>query len=367
MMSVVRKVLFAGILMFTPYFLSAQQRGLVENKEVSSFQEYDNKLSSTLNELRKEYGTDMEEKRIWTEYTLFADGTVGNIRVTDSKDEKDIAYVRDILSAVPKCDLVFIGDSLRVSFPFDPKICKGYFEEKKYSTPRLSVISDKRPEYPGGMDEFVRYLQSNIDQSLLSGLEKNKQNVTLYFYVNKKGQVKDVDLRAKTLSVPLKKELIRVVKNMPLWDIEGKTLKKDVAFSAYISLSKDGSFNSEILKSRYRATDGDKPAVFPGGMERLSEFLREEIRYPQEALAKKLQGRVMCRLQIDNTGKIVDIGIAKGISPELDREAMRVARALPDFEPAVFEGSKVKSVLVIPVTFRIPVVRTTEVRTITYR
>lgn len=366
-MSLIRKVLFAGIVLFAPYCLSAQSRSLVENAEVSSFQEYNNKFSSTLNELRKEYGTDKEEMRIWSEYTLYSDGSIGNIRIMNNKQEGDRAYVNEILSKVPKCDLVFIGDSLRVAFPFDPKIRKGYFEEMKYSIPRLSVISDERPEYTGGMDEFVRYLQSNIDQSLLSGLEKNKQNVVLSFYVNKKGQVKDVDLRAKNLSIPLKKELIRVVKNMPLWDIEGKTLKKDVAFSAYISLSKDGSFNSEILKSRYRATDGDKPAVFPGGMERLGEFLREEIRYPQEALAKKLQGRVQCRLQIDNTGKITNIEVAKGLSPELDREAMRVARSLPDFEPAVFEGSKVKSILVISVTFRIPVVKTTEVRTITYR
>lgn len=367
MMSLIKKVLFAGVLVSLSGFAMAEEKNVDHKMKIESFYEYRKSFGKELSRLREQNAQDIEEKRLWTEFSVYADGSIRNIKLTNKSEEKDQIFIDKVFSQIPKWNLSFVGDSLRFRYPVDTKGWTKYFQELKYSIPSLHILSDERPEYTGGMDEFVRYLQSNIDQSLLSGLEKNKQNVVLSFYVNKKGQVKDVDLRAKNLSIPLKKELIRVVKNMPLWDIEGKTLKKDVAFSAYISLSKDGSFSSEILKSSYRATDGDKPAVFPGGMERLSEFLREETRYPQEALTKKLQGRVMCRLQIDDTGKIVNIELVKGVSPELDREALRVARALPDFEPAIFEGKKVKSVLVIPVTFRIPVVRRTEVRTVTYR
>ena len=366
-MSLIKKVLFAGIILSGPYCLNAQNDGLEEKKEISFFEEYNQRFGKTFNKLVRESGTDLEAKRIWTEYTLYSDGSIGNITLTNSKDEDEKAYIKGVLSGVPKCDLLFIRDSLRITFPADTKTRKDHLKNMRYSIPGLHILSDARPEYTGGMDEFVRYLLANFDQSLLSGLEKDKQNCSVYFYVNKKGQVKDVDIRSKMHNIALKKELIKLIKNMPVWDVAGKTIKKDVPFVANIYLAKDGLFNSEILKSRYRSTEGFKPASFPGGPERYSEFLREEIQYPREAVTKKLQGRVLCKLQVDETGKITNIELLKGIAPELDREALRVLRRLPDFEPAVFEGKKVKCLITMPITFRIPVVRSTEVRTINYR
>lgn len=366
-MNLIGKVLFAGIVLCVPYCMNAQNGGLEEKKEISFFEEYNLRFGKTLNKLVRESGTDLEAKRIWTEYTLYPDGAIGNIKLTNSNDEGEAAYIKGVLSGVPKCDLLFINDSLRIIFPFDTKTRKDHLKNMKYSIPGLHVLSDARPEYTGGMDEFVRYLLANFDQSMLPGLEKDKQNFSVYFYVNKNGQIKDVEIKSKMQNIALKRELIKLIKNMPVWDVTGKTFKKDVPFVANIFLAKDGLFNSEILKSKYRSTEGFKPASFPGGPELYSEFLREEIRYPSEAVTKKLQGRVLCTMKIDETGKITNIELLKGIAPELDREALRVLRRLPDFEPAVFEGKKVKCIMTMPVTFRIPVARSTEVRTINYR
>lgn len=355
MMSVVKKVLFAGIILSGPYCLNAQSSGLEEKNEILLFQEYNNRFGKTFNKLVRESAPNLEAKRIWTEWTLYSDGSIGNITLTNSKDEGEKAFIKGILSGVPKCDLLFIRDSLRISFPADTKTRKDHLENMKYSMPELRVISDTRPEYTGGMDEFVRYLLANFDQSLLSGLEKNKQNISVYFYVNKKGQIKDVDVRSKLNNIALKKELIKVIKNMPDWDVTGKTIKKDVPFVAHIYLAKDDLFKSEVLKSKYKSTDMYKPASFPGGNDRLAEFVQAELRYPHEALVKKIKGQVVCKFRVDARGKITNIAIHKGVSPELDREALRVINLLPDFEPAVFEGRNVECNTLIPINFRIPV------------
>lgn len=98
----------------------------------------------------------------------------------------------------------------------------------------------------------------------------------------------------------------------------------------------------------------DKPAEFPGGIRALMTWLGNNISYPKEAKDNNLEGRVIIKFVITKEGKIRDAWIIKGAAPSLDKEALRVVKAMPDWIPGEVVGKKVDSYFTLPVTFKIP-------------
>ncbi|MDE6548494.1 MAG: energy transducer TonB [Muribaculaceae bacterium] len=96
----------------------------------------------------------------------------------------------------------------------------------------------------------------------------------------------------------------------------------------------------------------DKYAEFPGGIDALFSFLLENIEYPEEAREKDIEGRVIVKFIIDETGTVKDAAIAKGVHPLLDNEALRVVHKLPRFIPAEYDGKPKPSYFSLPVNFR---------------
>lgn len=95
----------------------------------------------------------------------------------------------------------------------------------------------------------------------------------------------------------------------------------------------------------------DKYAEFPGGIDALFSFLLENIEYPEEARIKNIEGRVIVKFIIDETGMVKDAAIAKGIHPLLDNEALRIVRKLPRFIPAEYNGKTKSSYFSLPINF----------------
>lgn len=90
---------------------------------------------------------------------------------------------------------------------------------------------------------------------------------------------------------------------------------------------------------------------FPGGEKALREFITSNIRYPKEAQENGIQGRVYVTFVIDTLGSVVDAKIARGVDPSLDREALRVVRELPKWQPGKQRGELVKVAYTVPISF----------------
>ena len=54
------------------------------------------------------------------------------------------------------------------------------------------------------------------------------------------------------------------------------------------------------------------------------KFLRENLKYPQEAIDKKIEGRVFVQFVIDKNGYIKDAKVMRGVHPSIDQEALRI-------------------------------------------
>ncbi len=93
---------------------------------------------------------------------------------------------------------------------------------------------------------------------------------------------------------------------------------------------------------------------FPGGMQEMVTFLREHIVYPEEARKAGTQGTVFVTFVVKADGKISDVQIAQGVTPELDNEAKRVVEIMPDWEPGRLECGKAVNVKFnLPVRFQL--------------
>jgi TonB family protein len=71
-----------------------------------------------------------------------------------------------------------------------------------------------------------------------------------------------------------------------------------------------------------------KAAYYPGGREALLQFIRQNLKYPQEAMDKKIEGAVSLRLTIDYHGDVTDVKVKTGIGYGCDEEAMRIAKIM---------------------------------------
>jgi TonB family protein len=84
-----------------------------------------------------------------------------------------------------------------------------------------------------------------------------------------------------------------------------------------------------------------KPAVFPGGPSSWKKFISSNIRYPKEAVKKRIQGSVIVEFMVSQEGAISEAKVAQSANTLLDEEALRLIRSSPNWIPAEENGNKI--------------------------
>lgn len=97
----------------------------------------------------------------------------------------------------------------------------------------------------------------------------------------------------------------------------------------------------------------DVRPTFPGGDVKLWEWLSQHIVYPPGCYESHIQGRVVIRFMIKADGSVGKTEIIRGVYPELDKEALRVVKSLPKFNPAILNGKAVDYWFTLPITFKL--------------
>ena len=90
---------------------------------------------------------------------------------------------------------------------------------------------------------------------------------------------------------------------------------------------------------------------YPGGMQALFEFLKENMKYPEDAQKQKVEGRVLVKFVVETDGSISKIEVVKNAFPSLDAEAERVVRIMPKWTPGKQKGQVVRVKFVLPINF----------------
>lgn len=95
----------------------------------------------------------------------------------------------------------------------------------------------------------------------------------------------------------------------------------------------------------------DAPAQYPGGMNALMAYFSSNMRYPQDCIKEKIEGRVMISFVVDKDGNVTQPKVIKSPDPRLSAEAIRVIMSMTKWEPARLDGKPVSLKLTLPLMF----------------
>jgi len=90
-----------------------------------------------------------------------------------------------------------------------------------------------------------------------------------------------------------------------------------------------------------------------GGDDQLYAFINKHIKYPQDALVDEKEGRVMIQFVIEEDGSVSNVSVLKGVFGSLDKEAMRVIKLLPKWNPGMSGGKPARVYFRMPISFHI--------------
>ena len=145
-----------------------------------------------------------------------------------------------------------------------------------------------------------------------------------------------------------------------------ETAEMKAAEAAELAKAEEEAKAAELAKAEAKASDVTAPAdttknvvydvtetlpQFPGGQGVLLKYLAANIKYPASAVKAKKQGRVIVTFVIQKDGSVTKARIAKSVDPELDAEALRIVKAMPNWTPGTQDGKPVNVRYTIPVVF----------------
>jgi len=113
---------------------------------------------------------------------------------------------------------------------------------------------------------------------------------------------------------------------------------------------KDLNQNQEIVEETEKPfTIVEQMPDYPGGIDELNKFLKENIKYPQMARESGIEGTVYVTFVVSKSGKISNVKVLRGIGGGCDEEAIRVVGSMPGWIPGKQNG------VAVPVQFNLPI------------
>lgn len=92
---------------------------------------------------------------------------------------------------------------------------------------------------------------------------------------------------------------------------------------------------------------------FPGGLDELMKFVAGNVKYPEEAKDKNIEGRVFVSFVIEKDGSVNEVKVLRGIGGGCDEEAVRVISSLPKWKPGMHKGEPVRVSYQMPINFKL--------------
>ena len=90
---------------------------------------------------------------------------------------------------------------------------------------------------------------------------------------------------------------------------------------------------------------------FPGGLDALSKFIADNIKYPQLAKENNITGRVFVSFVVEKDGRVGQVKILRDIGGGCGAEAVRVVKSMPKWKPGKQRGKPVRTQFNLPVNF----------------
>ena len=282
-------------------------------------------------------------------------------RITDELTESTFA---DVLLPEAILPFPFVGDASPAEKREEYVLSEEGIEAARRARNPVFTVVEVMPEFPGGQGALLKFLATNVrypESAVKNGIEGR---VSCSFVVGKHGAISEAEV-IRGVSPELNEEALRVINSMPVWS-PGKQRGKvvNVKYTVPVTFRLSGGkkkTSSRIVQRQIKEVDTSgrvftvvqQMPEFPSGQASLLKYLATRIKYPAIAQENGIQGRVSCSFVVDTDGSLKNIEVIRGIDPSLDREAVRVIREMPKWNPGVQNNMAVAVKYTVPVTFRL--------------
>lgn len=95
----------------------------------------------------------------------------------------------------------------------------------------------------------------------------------------------------------------------------------------------------------------DEEPEYPGGRIAMANFIANHLRYPDEAVANDVSGKVLVRFIVLADGTLSDFKVIQSLGYGCDEEAVRVLKKMPRWKPGKQKGKNINVPYVLPFRF----------------
>ncbi len=134
--------------------------------------------------------------------------------------------------------------------------------------------------------------------------------------------------------------------------LEGDTFEPSIAAPEALPFNiPEGEVSTTSNESEIFFIVEDMPDFLGGGQDRFRQHIVNNLRYPQAAAEKGIEGRVFVQFVVNEDGTVSDATVVRGVDPSLDREAIRVVMSSPRWTPGRQRGEPVRVAFTFPINF----------------
>lgn len=132
-------------------------------------------------------------------------------------------------------------------------------------------------------------------------------------------------------------------------------MKKLLFLSAFLFALSFGAFAQEEVKVEEEVfVVVEEQAEFPGGLDSMYAYIVKNLKYPEAAKEKGIEGRVFVSFIIEKDGSISNILIKRAIGGGCEEAAVEMIKNMPKWKPGKQKGNPVRFQFVLPIKFELP-------------
>ena len=154
-----------------------------------------------------------------------------------------------------------------------------------------------------------------------------------------------------------------VLKNVQIIAVEDlEDIEDEIELNLDIDMTEDLTIEQVIELDVGEVEEEDTEEIFVivedvpvpiGGMAAFYGHVNENIKYPRQAQAMNIEGKVFVQFVVGKDGGLTDVVVIRGIGGGCDEEAIRVVKLSPSWKAGKQRGRPVRVKMVLPITFKI--------------
>jgi TonB family protein len=224
---------------------------------------------------------------------------------------------------------------------------------------RIFTFVEQEPTPLGGMFRFYQYIGENTKYPDGAVKKRIEGKVFVTFVVEKDGSLTDVKT-LRGVSPDIDAEAIRVVSHAPHWKPgiqNGRPVRVQYSIAINFKLppqtaadkKMDSIMNLPADQKVFTAVEQEPSPV--GGMGAFYDYISRNTVYPKSAKDQNIQGKVFLTFTVEKDGSLMNIKVLRGLSADINAEAIRLMRNAPKWNPGMQNGRPVRVQYNVPISF----------------